>query len=152
MLLQYIMKLNHSIRWMLIGSIIIGIYFNGMNILAYRFDDLYFSSKTLIYSALFMASNMCILEVLMFYNHTEILNIKVLLTFSILSIMLVWMLRTQFLVDDSDWLKRMISHHSTALRTSHKILNRTNNSQIKELANDIIETQEREIKLMKSLL
>ena len=99
-----------------------------------------------------MASNMCILEVLMFCDHTETLNIKLLLIFSILSIMLVWMLRTQFLVGDNDWLKRMISHHSTALTTSHKILNRTNNSQIKELANDIIETQEREIKLMKSLL
>ena len=46
----------------------------------------------------------------------------------------------------------MISHHYTALTTSHKIYNRTNNSKLKKLAKEIIDTQEREIKLMKSIL
>ena len=146
------MNLTHSLIWMFIGSMIIGIYFNGMNILAYKFDHLYFSSKTLIYSALLMASNMCILETLMFYSHSGKLNIKLLILFTILSIILVLMLKNQFLVSDADWLKRMISHHSTALTTSHKIRKRTKNKKIKKLANEIIETQEREIKLMKSLL
>ena len=35
-------------------------------------------------------------------------------------------MRKQLLVDDKQWLKRMSSHHSTALTTSHKIYNRTN--------------------------
>ena len=146
------MNLIYSVKWMLIGSIIIGIYLNGMNILAYRFDDLYFSSKTLIYSALFMASNMCILEILMFYDHSGKFNTGLLALFIIVSIVLVLMLRNQFLVGDDDWLKRMISHHSTALTTSHKIVKRTKNEKIKKLATEIITTQEREIKLMKSLL
>ena len=42
---------------------------------------LYFSSKTLIYSALFMASNMCILEILMFYDQSGKFNIKLLALF-----------------------------------------------------------------------
>ena len=46
----------------------------------------------------------------------------------------------------------MISHHSTALTTSHKIYNKTNNEKIKKLSKEIITTQEREIKLMKELL
>ena len=46
----------------------------------------------------------------------------------------------------------MISHHSTALTTSHEIVKRTQNKQVRKLANDIIDTQEREIKLMKSLI
>ena len=46
----------------------------------------------------------------------------------------------------------MITHHSTALTTSYQIINNTNDEQIKQLAKDIINTQEREIKLMKSLL
>ena len=46
----------------------------------------------------------------------------------------------------------MISHHSTALTTSHKIHNRTKNKKIKQLSSDIIETQEKEIKYMKELL
>ena len=142
----------HSLKWMLIGSIIIGLYFNGMNILAYRFNDLYFSSKTLIYSAFLMASNMCILEILMFYDHSGKFNAKLFALFIITSILLVLMLRKQFLVGDRDWLKRMISHHSTALTTSHNIRKRTKNKRIKRLASDIIATQEKEIKLMKELL
>ena len=137
---------------MFLGSLVIGIYFNGMNVLAYRFNDLYFSSKTLIYSALLMASNMCVLETLMFYSHSGKLSLKFLMLFLTLSIALVVMLRTQFLVGDDDWLKRMISHHSTALTTSHRIQERTDNEEIKKLATEIIETQEREIKLMKGLL
>ena len=46
----------------------------------------------------------------------------------------------------------MISHHSTALTTSHKIYNKTSDEKIKELAKNIIQTQEDEIKIMKSLL
>ena len=36
------------------------------------------------------------------------------------------LLREQLLIDDKQWLRRMISHHSTALTTSHKIYNKTN--------------------------
>ena len=63
-----------------------------------------------------------------------------------------FLLRKQLNISDKQWLKRMISHHSTALTTSHKIYNRSNNSKVKKLAKEIIETQEREIKLMKSML
>lgn len=146
------MNLIYSIKWMFLGSIIIGLYLNGMNVLAYRFSDLYFSSRTLVYSALLMASNMCILEILMFFGHSGMFSIKFILPFIALSILLVILLRTQFLVSNKEWLKRMISHHSTALTTSHQILKKTKNEKIRKLANDIVETQEREIKLMKELL
>ena len=56
------------------------------------------------------------------------------------------------MVSDKEWLKRMISHHSTALTTSHKIKERTKDKKIKRLAEEIIETQEKEIKIMKSWL
>ena len=46
----------------------------------------------------------------------------------------------------------MISHHSTALTTSYKIYNKTNNPKIKKLAKEIIDTQEKEILVMKTLL
>ena len=43
-------------------------------------------------------------------------------------------------------------HHSTALTTSKKIAMRTKNEKVRKLANEIIETQEREIKQMKDLI
>jgi uncharacterized protein (DUF305 family) len=46
----------------------------------------------------------------------------------------------------------MISHHSTALTTSNIIHSKTRDSKIKKLAKEIIDTQEREITLMKSML
>ena len=71
----------------------------------------------------------------------------------ILSIIIaILLLREQLLVNDKQWLKRMISHHSTALTTSHKIYNKTSNPKLKKLAKEIIDTQEKEITLMKSML
>ena len=145
------MNLSNSLHWMFWGSLVIGTFLNGMNILAYRLSDLYLS-KTLVYSALLMASNMCILEILMFYDYSGIIKLNLLLIFVVLSLFIVMLLRNQVWIEDNDWLRRMISHHSTALTTSHKILERTSNPQIKKLATDIIETQEREITLMKNLL
>ena len=86
------MNLLHSIKWMFIGSIVIGLTLNGMNVLAYRFSDLYLSA-TLLYSALLMASNMCILEVFMYYDHTGKFKTKFLLLFLFISIILIIMLR-----------------------------------------------------------
>jgi len=64
----------------------------------------------------------------------------------------ILLLRQQLLVSDKQWLRRMIPHHSTALTTSHKIYNKTSNPTLKKLAKEIIDTQEKEIKLMKSML
>ena len=64
----------------------------------------------------------------------------------------ILLLREQLLVDDKQWLKRMISHHSTTLTTSHKIYNKTSDPNIKKLSKQIIETQEKEIEQMKSML
>jgi len=64
----------------------------------------------------------------------------------------LFLLREQFLVNDNQWLKRMISHHLTALTTSKKIALRTKNEKVRKLANEIIETQEREIRQMKDLI
>jgi uncharacterized membrane protein (DUF106 family) len=130
---------------------IVGILFNPMNMLAYRFNDLYLS-LTLFYGGLLMASNMVWSHELVHYFSMGHFDSKMFVIGVILSIFCVLLLRSQFLVNDKEWLKRMISHHSTALTTSHKINENTENKKIKTLSNDIITVQEEEIKLMKSLL
>jgi len=131
--------------------VIVGILFNPMNMLAYRFNDLYLS-LTLFYGGLLMASNMIWSHEVVHYFSMGHFNIKIFIIGIILSGICVLLLRNQFLVSDKEWLKRMISHHSTALTTSHKIKKNTKHKKIKELSNDIIEVQEKEITLMKSLL
>ena len=137
---------------MFIVMVIFGILFNPMNVLAYRFNDLYLS-LTLFYGGLLMASNMIVAHELVHYFAMGHLNINLLLFGILLSILIVvLLLRKQFLVDDTQWLKRMISHHSTALTTSNIILKRSKNKKVLKLAKDIIDTQKKEIKLMKKLI
>jgi hypothetical protein len=137
---------------MFIVMIIIGILFNPMNILVYRFSDLYIS-LTLFYGGLLMASNMMWAHEIIHYLSMGHFNLFVFSLGIILSISIsILLLRQQLFVNDKQWLSRMISHHSTALTTSHKIYNKTNNYKLKKLANEIINTQEKEIKLMKSML
>ena len=131
--------------------IVIGILFNPMNILTYKINHLHFS-LTLFYGALLMASNMIWAHEIIHFLSMKHFNTRVFFIGVLLSVFTSFSLRKQLFVNDKQWLKRMISHHSTALTTSHNILNKTNNPNIKKLANDIIETQEKEIKLMKSML
>ncbi len=130
---------------------LIGICFNPMNMLAYRFKDLYFS-LTLFYGGLLMASNMIWSHEIVHYLSMGMFDKKLFLFGIILSVIIVMIMRKQILVNDKQWLRRMIPHHSTALTTSNQIMKKTKDKKIKKLANEIIETQEREIKLMKDMI
>ena len=144
------MMIKHQIIQFVI-MVIVGMLFNPMNMLAYRFNDLYIS-LTLFYGGLLMASNMIWSHEVVHYFSMGHFNSKIFIIGIILSIICVLLLRSQLLVNDKEWLKRMISHHSTALTTSNKINKNTKNEKIKKLSNDIIKVQEDEITLMKSLL
>ena len=137
---------------MFIVMIIVGMLFNPMNILAYRINDLYMS-LTLLYGGLLMASNMIWAHEIVHYLSMGHFNTYVFSAGVIMSVFVsILLLRRQLFVNDKQWLRRMISHHSTALTTSNKIYNKTNNPTLKKLANEIIDTQEREIQLMKFML
>ena len=129
----------------------IGISLNPMNLLAFRFNDLYMS-LTLFYGGLVMASNMIWGHEIVHYFSMGKFNKQIFIFGIGLAILFTMLLRKQYLIDDKNWLRRMISHHSTALTTSHNIYNQSNDERVKKLAKEIIITQEREIKLMKELL
>jgi len=135
-----------------IVMIIVGILFNPMNVLAFRLSDLYLS-LTLFYGGMLMASNMVWSHEIVHYLSMGHFNKNIFFIGIILSLLITFLLlRNQFLVDDTQWLKRMISHHSTALTTSHNIVKITKNKKLKKLAKDIIDTQEKEIALMISMI
>ena len=141
---------------MFIVMVIIGMLFNPMNILAYRFSDLYIS-QTLFYGGLLMASNMIWGHEIVHYLSMGHFNMLVFSVGIILSISVsILLLRQQLLVDDKQWLRRMIPHHSTALTTTTKLLEKNDNFKdnpnLYRLAKEIIDTQEKEIQLMKSML
>ena len=123
---------------MFIVMIIFGILFNPMNALAYRLSDLYLS-LTLFYRGVLMASNMIWSHEIVHYLSMGHINLNRLFLGIILSLLTtILLLRSQFMVNDTQWLKRMISHHSTALTTSKIIKNRTKNKKLKKLADEKI--------------
>jgi hypothetical protein len=140
---------------MFIVMVIVGMLFNPMNMLAYRFEDLYIS-LTLFYGGLLMASNMIWAHEIVHYLVMGHFNIKIFLFGICLSTFIVFgLLRNQSFVNEQNWLLRMIPHHSTALTTTNKLINNDkirNNKKLYRLAKDIIYNQEREIVLMKLML
>ena len=140
---------THIIQFVVM--IIVGVCFNPMNMLAYRVDDLYLS-LTLFYGGLLMASNMMWSHEIVHYLSMGHFNQNIFLLGLVLSGVSIYFLRSQLFITDKQWLKRMISHHSTALTTSHNILNKTKDMEVKELANDIIEIQDDEIEFMKNFI
>ena len=141
---------------MFVVMVLVGMMFNPMNILAYRFSDLY-TSLTLFYGGVLMASNMIWAHEIVHYLSMGHFNMLVFSVGIILSISVsILLLRQQLLVDDKQWLRRMIPHHSTALTTTTKLLEKNDNFKdnpnLYRLAKEIIDTQEKEIQLMKSML
>lgn len=64
----------------------------------------------------------------------------------------VYLYRNQMYIDDADYLKEMIEHHSMAVLTSDQILEKTRSERVQKLAENILSTQEAEIKYMKQLV
>lgn len=62
-----------------------------------------------------------------------------------------WMIRNQTLVNDAEFIRGMIPHHSMAILMSEKIKNKTSNQEIKMLADKIISSQRAEINQMKEM-
>lgn len=139
---------------MFIVMFIVGIFLNPMSLLAYKMDDLYLS-LTLVYGGLIMASNMMWShQIVHLINHGR-MNKFVFISGLLLSLFFITLIRKQFLVSDVEWLKRMISHHSTALTSTTKLLENNdlkNNPKLYRLAKDIIYNQNVEILTMKTFL
>ena len=137
--------------------VIVGMLFNPMNMLAYKIDHL-LPSITLFYGGLLMASNMVWSHEIVHYLSMGHFSFKLFIIGILLStIITIFLLRKQTGIKPREWLKRMIPHHSTALTTTNALIkNNTaiieNNPKLKKLVKDIIDTQEKEIQIMKNML
>lgn len=130
---------------------LLAMFLNPMNILAYSYNDLIIS-YTQIYASLYMAFSMIWAHEIVHYLNMGHFDCVV-FSFGIIgSLIMIYFLRNQLFIDDKQWLKRMIPHHSTALTTTNIIKQKSNNPEIQQLSHDIIETQKREITLMKKIL
>ncbi|HCN18231.1 MULTISPECIES: DUF305 domain-containing protein [Psychrobacter] len=121
-------------------------YFN-----TYEWDHVYFS-ETRVYMALYMGAGMAVVMLAFMANMYK--KTKINLMIYGLSIVLfavgIWGVRSQQTVDQVDWMQAMIPHHSIAILTSERA--DIEDPRVRQLADQIIETQKREISEMQALI
>lgn len=109
-------------------------------------------SLTRTYMTLLMVTPMAISMLLFMwkmYENTK-LNYAILVSAIIVFVFSLWGLRSQKLVNDIQWMKAMIPHHSSAILTSSYA--NLKDPEVKKLAKEIIEAQKKEIKEMSNLI
>ena len=127
------------------------VMFGLMYLNTYALDHVYFS-ETRAYMALLMGATMAVIMLgfmLGMYERRRV-NIGIFVGSVAMFALSLWLVRSQETVGDVAWMKAMIPHHSIAILTSERA--HISDPRVRELADEIIEAQRREIDEMKTLL
>lgn len=109
-------------------------------------------SQTRAWMALLMGAVMAVVMLsfmLSMYANKKV-NLAIYLGSALVFIAALALVRSQATVDDVDYMKAMIPHHSIAIMTSERA--NITDPRVQELAQEIIEAQRREIAQMKALI
>ena len=119
--------------------------------LVYSFDHALFSLNRLM-ASLIMGCVMAVIMLGFMWSMYEGRRTKVavVVAAAVLGVLLLYMNRAQTLVDDTTFMRAMIPHHSIAVLTSTNANIR--DARVRELADEIIAAQVREIEEMKALI
>lgn len=121
-------------------------YFN-----TYEWNHIYFS-ETRAYMALYMGAGMAVIMLAFMANMYKKTKLN-LLIYGLSVIMFavgIWGVRSQATVNQVDWMKAMIPHHSIAILTSTRA--DIEDPRVRQLADNIIEAQKSEIEEMQALV
>lgn len=127
------------------------VMFGLMYLNTYQLDHVFFS-ETRAYMALVMGATMAIimLAYMMGMYKNQRANIGIIGGSLAVFAMALWLVRSQAAIDDVSYMRAMIPHHSIAILTSERA--RITDPRVRKLADQIIETQRREIDEMKALI
>ena len=144
--------MNNYLRFALMIATSTVVMFGVMYLNSYDIIDHMFWSETRAYMALLMASTMAIvmLAFMLHMYQSRTINTGIFVGAVIMFIAALAVVRSQTTVDDVDWLEAMIPHHSIAILTSERA--KISDPRVRQLADDIITAQEREIAEMKTLI
>lgn len=119
---------------------------------SYAFDHVRFSEER-VYMALIMGAAMAVIMlgfmVGMMYRNTKV-NIAIVAGAVVLFAIAQFLSRSQVLVDDDEYMRGMIPHHSIAILTSERA--QIDDVRVRELADEIIKAQRVEIAEMDWLI
>ncbi|MBT2557976.1 DUF305 domain-containing protein [Hymenobacter sp. ISL-91] len=143
-------KTPYSRFFLMLGASLVAMYVV-MYLNVYEWDHVYFS-LTRLYMALLMLVPMTLVMMgFMWKMYPNKQRNALIMGGSLVAFVIVtFMVRSQTFVGDTLWMKAMIPHHSIAIMVSKRADIR--DPEVRKLADEIIEAQEREIKQMKEMI
>ena len=144
------MDLLFSVIFMMVASFIIQ-YTIMSAIMTNSLDNIY-NSLGKIYMSTIMALLMGLVEVTMYDYSMDTISYNYYIIITVFLLFFINIYKKQIFVGDIEYIKEMIEHHSMALQTSSRILEKTNNLEIRQLAQNIRDSQKEEIEIMKKML
>ena len=143
------MKMYTKFVTMIVTSTVL--MFGLMYLNVYQLDHVFFS-QTRAYMAMVMGASMAVIMLLFMWDMHPSRRVNIgILAGSLLTFALsLWLARSQRTVDDVSWMRAMIPHHSIAVLTSERA--RIADPRARALADQIIESQRKEIEEMKALI
>ena len=117
----------------------------------YALDHVMFS-ETRVYMALLMGATMAVIMLgymLAMYERSRV-NIGIFVGSIVVFAVSLWLVRSQATIGDVAYMRAMIPHHSIAILTSERA--NISDPRVRDLADEIIETQREEIAQMKRLI
>ncbi len=127
------------------------VMFGLMYLNTYALDHVFYS-QTRTWMALLMGATMAIIMMgYMFGMYPRKgVNLAIMIIAAAVFAGSLWLVRSQATVDEVSYMKAMIPHHSIAVLTSRRA--QIDDPRVRELADEIIEAQLREIDEMKALI
>lgn len=127
------------------------IMFGLMYLNSYALDHVFYS-QTRTWMAVVMGASMAVIMLLVMWSmyKNKRVNAGILLGSAIAFSLSLWLVRSQETVDDVSYMQAMIPHHSIAILTSERA--HIKDPRVRELADEIIEAQVREIEEMKQFI
>lgn len=117
----------------------------------YAFEHVFWS-ETRAWMALVMGATMAIIMLgfMLGMYRKRALNLAIFGGATVVFALALWLVRSQATVNDAEYMRAMIPHHSIAILTSERA--QISDPRVRKLADEIIEAQEREIAEMKYLI
>ncbi len=129
----------------------VGIMYGMTYLNTYDIRHVYFSEMR-VYMAIVMGSAMAVVMLAFMWHmyQNRRVNTGILAGSAVLFAVALWLVRSQATIDDVAYMKAMIPHHSIAILTSRRA--NIEDPRVRRLADQIIESQLREIEEMKQLV
>lgn len=144
------MKITHSMVVMFIGSFIVQYVLMPLIMVS---DIIYVTNSVgKAYLGCIMGLWMVAFEVMMHDHQYGVFSTPLYFILALLLGLCVVLYKKQVAIDDNQYVKEMMEHHSMALLTSAEILKKTDDYNVTKLAKNIIQTQTDELQFMTGIL